>query len=45
MALAVLLTRLGGEIRGAEAVAKSYPAFFEDFAALGIKTEKIQENA
>ena len=42
---AVLLTRLGGEIRGAEAVAKSYPAFFEDFAALGIKTEKIQENA
>ena len=45
MALAVLLTRLGGEIRGAEAVAKSYPAFFEDFAALGIKTEKRQENA
>lgn len=45
MALAVLLTRLGGEIRGAEAVAKSYPAFFEDLATLGIETEKQQENA
>ncbi len=37
MSLAVLLTRLGGELEGAEAVAKSYPAFFEDLSTLGIK--------
>lgn len=45
MALAVLLTRLGGEIRGAEAVGKSYPAFFDHLAALGIKTEINEEHA
>ena len=39
MALAVLLTLTGGEIDGAEAVAKSYPDFFEDLAALGVKVE------
>lgn len=39
MALAVLLTRIGGEISGAEAVRKSYPGFFGDLAALGIRTE------
>ena len=37
MALAVLLTLTGGEIEGAEAVSKSYPAFFGDLAALGIE--------
>ena len=36
MSLAVLLTHLGGEIIGAEAVAKSYPDFFDDLRALGI---------
>ena len=36
MALSVLLTRLGGTITGAEAVAKSYPDFFEKLTALSI---------
>jgi len=39
MALAVLLTVTGGEIEGAEAVAKSYPEFFDDLRALGIEVE------
>ncbi len=37
MALAVLLTLTGGVIDGAEAVSKSYPAFFENLKALGIE--------
>lgn len=37
MALSILLTLTGGEIDGAEAVSKSYPAFFEDLTALGIE--------
>ena len=36
MACATLLTRTGGEIEGAEAVAKSNPAYFEDLQKLGI---------
>ena len=40
MALSILLTKTGGEIEGAEAVAKSYPSFFEDLASLGIEVEK-----
>lgn len=43
MALSVLLTRTGGEIAGAEAVRKSYPEFFRDLAALGIRTELIND--
>lgn len=43
MALAVLLTALGGGIEGAEAVAKSMPDFFGKLAALGIGAE-ITEN-
>lgn len=39
MALAVLLTLTGGEIDGAEAVSKSYPAFFDDLVKLGIKID------
>jgi 3-phosphoshikimate 1-carboxyvinyltransferase len=39
MSLAVLLTLVGGEIDGAEAIKKSYPAFFDDLASLGIKIE------
>lgn len=35
MAAAVLLTRYGGSIRGAEAVEKSFPDFFERLSALG----------
>lgn len=39
MSLAVLATRTGGEILGAEAVRKSYPLFCEDLGKLGIRTE------
>ena len=41
MALSVLLTLTGGEIEGAEAVSKSYPAFFENLEALGIEVNEI----
>lgn len=37
MSLAVLCTLTGGTIKGAEAVAKSYPDFFDDIESLGIK--------
>ncbi len=37
MAMSVLLSRLGGSIRGAEAVAKSYPDFFAVLKKLGIE--------
>jgi len=40
MSLAVLLTTCGGEIDGAEAIAKSYPEFFDVLTDLGIKVEK-----
>ncbi len=40
MSLAILLTVLGGEIDGAEAVAKSYPDFFRDLKALGIEVSE-----
>ena len=37
MALAVLLTKVGGSIRGAEAVRKSLPDFWERMAGIGVK--------
>ena len=37
MALAILLTKFGGEIEGAEAINKSYPNFFSDIKKLGIE--------
>ncbi len=37
MALSVLLTLTGGEIKGAEAVNKSYPDFFEVLEKLGLE--------
>ena len=43
MALSVLLTLTGGSIRGAEAVAKSYPDFFEAIRALGIAVTEEEE--
>lgn len=45
MALAVLATKWGGVIDDAQAVAKSYPDFFRDMAALGVqvRTEEDQE--
>lgn len=39
MAMTVLLSRLGGCIRGAEAVAKSWPEFFEAMKAVGIEVK------
>lgn len=45
MALSVLLSLLGGEITGAEAVRKSYPTFFADLTRLGIKLEIIRHEA
>ncbi len=36
MSLAILLTLVGGEIDGAEAISKSYPGFFENLKSLGI---------
>lgn len=39
MALAVLCASLGGTIRGAEAVSKSWPDFFRTLQALGVRME------
>ena len=39
MALSVILSAIGGEIEGAEAVKKSYPRFFEDIKRLGAEVE------
>lgn len=43
MALSVLLTQTGGSIRGAQAVAKSLPDFFDRLKELGIKVKSIDE--
>ena len=43
MSMAVLCSITGGEIEGAEAIAKSFPDFFEKIEKLGIKTEKTNE--
>ncbi len=37
MALSILLTKTGGSIRGAEAVSKSMPDFFDRLRSLGVK--------
>lgn len=39
MALSLVLSKIGGEIEGAEAVKKSYPAFFSDLKSLGANVE------
>lgn len=39
MAMSVILSKIGGEIRGIEAVRKSYPRFFDDIHKLGAKVE------
>lgn len=39
MSLAVLCTKFGGTIEGAEAVAKSYPEFFRDLSLLGFEVK------
>lgn len=37
MAMSVILSKIGGEIDGCEAVRKSYPGFFDDIIKLGAK--------
>ncbi len=39
MAMSVILSQIGGEISGIEAVRKSYPGFFEDIKKLGAAVE------
>ena len=41
MALSVILSQTGGAIRGAEAIQKSYPGFFEDIKRLGAEVELL----
>ena len=41
MALSLLCTRTGGEIRGAEAVRKSFPDYWDRLRSLGIEVEII----
>ena len=43
MSLAVLLTKTGGIISGAEAVSKSFPEFFTELEQLGI--EEVRHEA
>ncbi len=43
MALSVLATITGGTVAGAEAVRKSYPDFFRDLSALGIRIRTSPE--
>ena len=44
MSEAVLMTLTGGSIKGAEAVRKSYPDFFERIEGLGIKVSREEED-
>ena len=44
MSLAVICSIFGGEIYGAQAVAKSFPNFFEKLNDLGIETEVTSLN-
>lgn len=41
MACSVILSKIGGEIYGAEAVKKSYPSFFTDIKRLGAEVELL----
>ncbi len=43
MSLSVLLSIVGGSIKGAEAANKSYPGFFDDIRALGIEVCESEE--
>lgn len=45
MALTVLLSLVGGELRNAEAVAKSWPAFYDVLQSLGILIERAEDEA
>ena len=39
MALTLLLSRVGGQLNGAQAVNKSFPGFFDAVRSLGIAVE------
>ena len=39
MALSLMLSYLGGEIDGVEAIRKSYPGYFDDIIKLGAKVK------
>ena len=41
MALSVILSRIGGQISGIEAIKKSYPGFFHDIQQLGAEVDVI----
>ena len=43
MALSLLLSRVGGEIQGAQAVRKSFPDFFDRIRTLGIQVETHED--
>ena len=43
MSMAVLASVTGGELQGAEAVAKSFPDFFERIRSLGIQFQETQQ--
>ena len=43
MSLSLLLSRVGGEIREAQAVSKSFPDFFDRIRALGIEVETYED--
>ena len=43
MALSLLLSRVSGEIREAQAVSKSFPDFFDRIRALGIEVETYED--
>ena len=43
MALSVLCTATGGTIRGAEAVSKSFPDFFEKLTELGVENHAVDQ--
>lgn len=44
MSCAVLLTRTGGRLSGAEAVAKSFPGFFDRLREIGIEVTEIENH-
>lgn len=43
MAMAILCTKIGGTIDGAQAVSKSFPRFFEQLKQLGVKVNELSE--
>ena len=43
MALAVALSLVGGELKNAEAVTKSWPAFYDVLQSLGILIERVED--